>query len=138
MVEIKESVDKTGAGTAKDVISSLRENEIDVDMLAFQTYDFTASMSGRLNGAQKVLQEILERTVPYIPCQGHRSNTCNEHCCKRSSIITSMYEVLKEINVLFSKSTKRNKIIEESCKTSKTVYNFEICQRQDWSIVQSR
>ena len=38
MVEIKESVDKTGAGTAKDVISSLRENEIDVDMLAFQTY----------------------------------------------------------------------------------------------------
>ena len=39
MVEIKESVDKTGAGTAKDVISSLRENEIDVDMLAFKTYD---------------------------------------------------------------------------------------------------
>ena len=46
MVEIKESVDKTGTGTAKDVISPLRENEIDVDMLAFQTYDFTASMSG--------------------------------------------------------------------------------------------
>ena len=37
MVEKKESVGKTGAGTAKDVISSLRENEIDVDMLAFQT-----------------------------------------------------------------------------------------------------
>ena len=30
MVEIKESVNKTDAGTAKDVISSLRENEIDV------------------------------------------------------------------------------------------------------------
>ena len=43
MVEIMESVDKTGAGTAKDVISSLRENEIDVDMLAFQMYDFAAS-----------------------------------------------------------------------------------------------
>ena len=124
MVEIKESVDKTGAGTAKDVISSLRENKIGVDMLAFQTYDFTASMSGRSNGAQKVLQEILERTVPYIPCQGHRSNTCNQHCCKRSSIIASMYEVLKEIYVLFSKSTKRNKIIEESCKDMENSLKF--------------
>ena len=27
-----------------------------------------------------MLQEILERQVPYIPCQGHRSNTFNEHC----------------------------------------------------------
>jgi hypothetical protein len=57
-------------------------------MLAFQTYDFTASMSGRVNGAQKVLQDNLEWQVPYIPCQGHRSNTFNEHCCKQSSIIT--------------------------------------------------
>ena len=71
MVEIKKSVDKTAAGTAKDVISSPGENEIDVDMLAFETCDFKASMFGRLNCAQKVLQEILERTVPCIPCQGH-------------------------------------------------------------------
>ena len=120
MVEIKESVDKTGAGTAKDVISSLRENEIDVDMLAFQTYDFTASMSGRLNGTQKVLQEILERTVPYIPCQGHRSNTCNKHCCKRSSIITSMYEVQKEM-CSSAKVQRGNKLLRKVVKTSKTV-----------------
>ena len=132
MVEIKESVVKTDAGTAKDVISSLRENEFDVDNLAFQTYDFTASMSGRLNGAQKVLQEILERTVPCIPCQRHRSNTCNEHCCKRSSIITPMYEVLKEIYVLFSKSTKRNKIIEESCKDIENSLKFRNLSKTRW------
>ena len=46
MIEIKESFNKTGVGTAEDVISSLRESEIDVDMVVFQTYDFTASMSG--------------------------------------------------------------------------------------------
>ena len=89
-------------------------------------------MFGRLNGAQKVLQEILERTVPYVPCQGHRSNTCNEHCRKRSSIITSMYEVLEEIYVLFSKSTKRNKIIEESCKDIENSLKFRNLSKTRW------
>ena len=93
VIEMKESVDKSGAGTAKDIIKSLKDNEIELDMLSFQTYDFTASMSGRLNGAQKVLQDLLKRPVPYIPCQGHRSNTFNEHCCKASTIITSVYTV---------------------------------------------
>ena len=88
--------------------------------------------TGRLNCVQKVLQEILERTVPYIPCQRHRSNTCNGHCCKRSSIITSMYEVLKEIYVLFSRSTKRNKIIEESCKDIENSLKFQNQSKTRW------
>ena len=50
-----------------------------------------------------------------IPHQGHRSNTSNEHCCKQSSILTSMYEVLQEICALQQKY-KEDKIIEESCK----------------------
>ena len=89
-------------------------------------------MSGRLNGAQKVLQEILERTVPYVPCQGRRLNTCNGHCRKRSSIITSMYEVLEEIYVLFSKSIKRNKIIEESCKDIENSLKFRNLSKTRW------
>ena len=64
VIEMKESVDKSGAGTAKDIIKYLKYNEIELDMLSFQMYDFTASMSGRLNGAQKVLQDMLEQPVP--------------------------------------------------------------------------
>ena len=45
-LEMKESLDKTDAGAAKGVIKSLIENEIDIDMLAFQTYDFATSISG--------------------------------------------------------------------------------------------
>ena len=91
-----------------------------------------ASMSQRLNGTQNVLQEILERTIPYIPCQEHRSNTCNEHCCKQISIITPMYEVLEEIYVFFSKSTKTNKIIEESCKDIKNNLKFPSLSKTRW------
>ena len=86
--------------------------------------DFTASMSGRLNGAQKVLQDMLKRPVPYIPCQGHRSDTFNEHCCKASTIITSMYTVLEDIYVFFSQSTKRNKVIENATQEIDNVLKF--------------
>jgi hypothetical protein len=85
-------------------------------MLSFQTYDFTASMSGRLNGAQEVLQDMLERPVPYIPCQGHRSNTFIEHCYNQSAIVKSMHEGLEDVYVFFSKSTKRNKVIENATR----------------------
>ena len=46
---------------------TLRKSEIVVDMLAYQKYGFTAPMSRRLNGAQKVLHKISGRTVPFIP-----------------------------------------------------------------------
>ena len=36
---MKKSVDKSGSGKAKDIISSLKVNEFDLDMLSFQTYD---------------------------------------------------------------------------------------------------
>ena len=132
VIEIKESVGKSGAGTAKDIIKYLKDNEIDVDMLSFQTYDFTASMSGRLNGAQKILQDMLERPVPYIPCQGHRSNTFNEHCCKESAIITSMYNVLEDIYVFFRQSTKRNKAIENATQGIENVLNFRNLSKTRW------
>ena len=64
VIDMKECIDKRGEATAKDILSSLRENSIDVNALAFQTYDFTASMSGRIKGAQQCLQDILERSVP--------------------------------------------------------------------------
>lgn len=91
VIEVKESLDKHGATTSGDILSSLTANHIHLHMLSFQTYDFTASMSARMNGAQKVLHDTLERLVPYISCQGHRSNTFNEHCYNHSALVTSMY-----------------------------------------------
>ena len=104
---MKESFDKHDAATAEDILSFLKANDIDLDMLSFQTYDFAASMSGRINGAQKVLQDILERRVPYIPCQGHRSNTFNEHCYNQGAIVTSMHDGLQDIYTYFPAAAPR-------------------------------
>ena len=123
VVEMKECNDKHGDKTAECILKCLEANEINVNYLCFQTYDFANNMSGRIAGAQRVLQDILERPVPYIPCQGHRSNTFNEHCAKQSAIITSMYDNLQDIYVFFNASSKRNKI-----------YNKEVQEVDEYSL----
>ncbi|XP_065060419.1 uncharacterized protein LOC135687707 [Rhopilema esculentum] len=123
VVEMKECNDKHGDKTAECIFKCLEANEINVNYLCFQTYDFANNMSGRIAGAKRVLQDILERPVPYIPCQGHRSNTFKEHCAKQSAIITSIYDNLQDIYVFFSASSKRNKI-----------YNKEVQEVDEYSL----
>ena len=51
-VSLTEAKDKTGKGEATEIIESLTEQGLDLDELCFQSYDYTASMSGRINGVQ--------------------------------------------------------------------------------------
>ena len=73
VLEMKETTDKTGHGQAKEVLDSLKSRIPDAqDTLVYQSYDYTASMSGVFKGAQQCLQELVGRSIPCIPCQGHR------------------------------------------------------------------
>ena len=97
LLAMKHVTSKSGDDSAKDIIDALNIHSLNADELCFQSYDFAASMSGRYNGAQQKLQERLNKVVPYIPCQAHRSNTALEHSCNASPIIKDM----------FTSSTKR-------------------------------
>ena len=70
-------------------------------------------MSGKYNGAQAVFSRLLDREVPYIPCQGHRSNTLNEHACEVSSIASELFETLQVTYSFFSGSTKRYAVLHD-------------------------
>ena len=73
VLEMKETADKTGIGQAKEILNSLKVRIPNgQNALVYQSYDYTASMSGILNGAQQCLEELIGRSIPYIPCQGHR------------------------------------------------------------------
>ena len=80
---------------------------------AFQSYDFTNSMSGKYNGAQAAVSRLLDREVPYIPCQGPRSNTVNEHACEASPIVSELFETLQATYSFFSGSTKRYAVLHD-------------------------
>ena len=73
VLEMKETTDKTGEGQAKEILDTLKaRTPSGQDALVYQSYDYTASMSGIFNGAQQCLQEKIGRSIPYILCQGHR------------------------------------------------------------------
>ena len=94
LMSLTEAKDKTGEGGANEIIESLTKNGLDLNVLCFQSYDYTASMSGRFNGVQRKLQDKLGRNVPYIPCLAHRSNTVIEHSCKASPIIAELFNII--------------------------------------------
>ena len=70
-------------------------------------------MSGKYNGAQAVVSRLLDREVPYIPCQGHRSNTVNGHACEASPIVSELFETLQATCSFFSGSTKRYAVLHD-------------------------
>ena len=70
-------------------------------------------MSGKYNGAQAAVSRLLDREVPYIPCQGHRSNTVNEHACEASPIVSELFETLQATYSFFSGSTKRYAVLHD-------------------------
>ena len=100
--------DKSGDGHATEILRCLNEHGIDVEKLHFQSYDFTACMSGQYNGCHKKLNEKIQKgfpgkVIPYIPCQAHRLNTFVERSCKASTIVSSMFTVLQLIYSFFFK-----------------------------------
>jgi hypothetical protein len=113
LLDVRETVDKTGLGQAKDILSTIEQCGVDTDDLCFQSYDFAAAMSGEFNGAQQKLSEIVGRDIPYIPCQAHRCNTVIEHSCNASVIVREMFDILQALFVFFTSSTKRFQPLKE-------------------------
>lgn len=71
----------------------LTQNALDLNIIAFQSYDFASSMSGKNLGTQAMLTKIVGRTIPLIiPCQAHRINTFIEHNCSASAIISIFFQ----------------------------------------------
>lgn len=107
LLEVREIVDKTGKGMANEILETLLTNQLDLQNLVFQSYDFANNMSGQFNGAQQKLSEAIGRKIPYIPCKAHRINTFIEHACNSSLIIYDLFSIIQELYVFFSSSTKR-------------------------------
>ncbi|CAB3991910.1 zinc finger MYM-type 1-like [Paramuricea clavata] len=113
-MSLTEAKDKTGEGVADEIIEALNKHKMNLNELCFESYDYTASMSGQFNGVQKKIQDKLGRRIPYMPCLAHRSNTVIEHSCEPSAVIKELFNVLEELYVFFTSSTKRVWCLQES------------------------
>lgn len=97
----------------------LSKNCLDLERIAFQSYDYASSMSGKFQGAHAMLSEQVGYHIPYIPCQAHRLNIFVEHSCEASIIVSELFSTLESLYVFFSSSTKR------SCSLDKTLSYIE-------------
>ena len=66
-------------------------------------------MSGQYNGMQAKVSQLLGREVPYIPCQGHRSNTINERAAQQAPLFQS-YSTHYKQRMLFSPAVQRGTV----------------------------
>ena len=114
LISLTEAKDKTGEGGAEEIIQALNKHDMNLNKLCFQTYDYTASMSGQFNGVQKKIQDKLGRRIPYMPCLAHRSNTVIEHSCQASTVVRELFNVLEELYIFFTSSTKCASSFQES------------------------
>ena len=131
LLEVKEATDKTGRGQASDILQSLENSGLKSSELVFQSYDFAYNMSGVHNGARAEVEKILDRKVPYIPCQAHRCNTVVEHSCESSHIIQELFNILQELYVFFSGSTKRHAVLAKHLKTVENCLQLGTFLKQD-------
>jgi hypothetical protein len=118
LVDIKDINDKTGDGQAQEIIASLDKKLLDKDGIVFQSYDYTSSMSGVFRGCQAMMQTHLERDIPYIPCTAHRVNTSVEHSCETSASVCALFDILQQLYVFITSSTKRFEIYRDKMKQS--------------------
>lgn len=133
LLEIFEPTGKTGNHIAMDILACLNRNGININGLCFQSYDFASVMSGQYNGVQQKISEIIEHSVPYIPCQDHRINTAVEHCCNSSVLIRELFNYLEELFVFFTSSTKKNRILKETLSDIENKLNLKNLSKTRWT-----
>jgi len=99
LLEFYEATDKTGFGVATKINNVLENNGLPIKNIAFQSYDFASSMSGKINDTQQKLSEIVGHKIPFIPCQAHRLNTFLEHSCSANVIVYDLFSCLEQLYV---------------------------------------
>lgn len=102
--------DSTGEGLSKSLLNVLHELKLDINDLRGQGYDNGANMRGKHNGVQKKILQINPRAF-FVPCSAHSLNLVINDAAKISFEIVDFFNIVQELFVFFSVSTKRWNIL---------------------------
>ena len=89
-------------------------------------------MSGRFNGAQHKLSEMLERKIHYTRCTPHGVNLVVEHGCSVSPLISKVFAVLEKIFAFLLESPERNQNMKEKCKEVENYLELQSLSKIRW------
>lgn len=83
-----------GASALADVIlEQLQSKGLDINNILSQCYDGAAVMSGCSGGVQRIIQDRLNKVVPYVHCYNHKLHLVIVSCMSSDSRITEFFEL---------------------------------------------
>ena len=106
--------DLSGKNLASTILNNLSDTGIDVSKMRGQGYDGATAMSGRLNGAQAYIREIIP-TALYVHCAAHNLNLAVSNSCDLSPVRNCMGTIASVHN--FFNAPKRQNILRKSINT---------------------
>lgn len=92
-------LDVTGKGIATSIIESLKSAGIDITKMRGQGFDGAASMSGKFNGVQAHIRDIVPSAL-YVHCAAHSLNLVVSNACDLPSIRNCMGTAATLNNIL--------------------------------------
>ena len=119
--------DLSGKNLASTILNNLSDIGIDVSKMRGQGYDGATAMSGRLNGAQAYIREIIP-TALYVHCAAHSLNLAVSNSCDLSPVRNCMGTIASVYN--FFNAPKRQHFTQiyqhdfVNNKSSKTCSNL--------------
>lgn len=105
--------DSTGKGLSDCLLNILAELKLNINDLRGQGYDNGANMRGKHNGVQKKILQINPRAF-FVPCSAHSLNLVVNDAAKMSFEIIDFFNIVQELYVYFSVSTKRWNILKKN------------------------
>lgn len=106
------TVDLTGNGFAKLILSSLQGNGINCEFLVGQGYDGAAAMSGYLHGAQACILEDHPMAL-FVHCSAHSLNLALSNS-STSPLIRNFLGTLQTVAKFFHISAQRTQVLKDS------------------------
>lgn len=100
----------TGEGLLNFVLNLFSQLNLDIQNLRGQGYDNGSNIRGKHNELQKKILEINNRAF-YVPCSAHSLNLVVNDAANISHETINFFDIIQEIYVFFSSSTKRWSII---------------------------
>lgn len=100
----------TGEGLLNFVLDLFSELNLNIQNLRGQGYDNGSNMRGKHNGLQKKILEINNRAF-YVPCSAHSLNLVVNDAANVTHETVNFFNIIQEIYVFFSSSTKRWSVI---------------------------
>jgi hypothetical protein len=79
------------------ILTTLKASEIDPLRIISQCYDGASVMSGRHGGVQAILQNRLNKTIPYVHCSNHKLHLVVVNAVSQNQSVSDYFDICSKL-----------------------------------------